>query len=53
MTPANVQLMDLENYDMMDVEIPTDEDIAGALEAGKEVEYWIIMDRIKIQRVKK
>ena len=52
MTPANVQLMDLENYDMMDVEIPTDEDIAGALEAGKEVEYWIIMDRIKIQRVK-
>ena len=52
MTPANVQLMDLENYDMMDVAIPTDEDIAGALEAGKEVEYWIIMDRIKIQRVK-
>jgi translation initiation factor 5A len=52
MAPANVQLMDLENYDMMDIEIPTDEDIAGALEAGKEVEYWIIMDRIKIQRVK-
>ena len=52
MTPANVQLMDLENYDMMDVEMPTDEDIAGALAAGKEVEYWVIMDRIKIQRVK-
>ena len=52
MSPANVQLMDLENYDMMDVEMPTDEDIAGAIGAGKEVEYWIIMDRIKIQRVK-
>ncbi len=52
MTPASVQLMDLENYDMMDVEMPADEDIAGALAAGKEVEYWIIMDRIKIQRVK-
>ena len=52
MTPANVQLMDLENYDMMDVEMPTDEDVARALAAGKEVEYWVIMDRIKIQRVK-
>ena len=52
MTPSSVQLMDLENYDMMDVEIPKDEEVASALESGKEVEYWIIMDRIKIQRVK-
>ncbi len=52
MTPASVQLMDLENYDMMDVELPADEDIASTLAAGKEVEYWVIMDRIKIQRVK-
>ena len=51
-SPASVQLMDLENYDMMDVEMPAEEEIASALEAGKEVEYWIIMDRIKIQRVK-
>ena len=34
------------------VEMPNDDEIASALEAGKEVEYWIIMDRIKIQRVK-
>ncbi len=52
MTPASVQLMDLENYDMMDVDMPADEEVAGKLAAGKEVEYWIIMDRIKIQRVK-
>lgn len=52
MTPASVQLMDLENYDMMDVEQPNDEEVASALEAGKEVEYWIIMDRVKIVRVK-
>jgi len=51
-SPASVQLMDLESYEMMDVEMPTEEEIASALEAGKEVEYWIIMDRIKIQRVK-
>jgi translation elongation factor P/translation initiation factor 5A len=44
--------MDLETYDMMDVEIPSEEELASALEAGKEVEYWIIMDRIKIQRVR-
>jgi len=52
MGPVSVQLMDLETYDMMDVAIPTDEEIVAKLEAGKDVEYWIIMDRVKIQRVK-
>ena len=51
-SPASIQLMDLETYDMMDVEIPSEEELASALETGKEVEYWIIMDRVKIQRVK-
>ncbi len=51
-TPASIQVMDLDTYEMMDVEIPNDEEIASALESGKEVEYWVIMDRIKIQRVK-
>jgi translation initiation factor 5A len=51
-SPASIQLMDLETYEMMDVEIPVEEKIVSALDAGKEVEYWIIMDRIKIQRVK-
>ena len=52
MGPVSVQLMDLETYDMMDVAIPSDEEIVAKLEAGKDVEYWIIMDRVKIQRVK-
>lgn len=52
MGPVSVQLMDLETYDMMDIDIPTDEEITSKLEAGKDVEYWIIMDRVKIQRVK-
>jgi len=52
MGPVSVQLMDLETYDMMDIAIPTDEEITSKLEAGKDVEYWIIMGRIKIQRVK-
>ncbi len=52
MGPTSIQLMDLETYDMMDIAIPKDEEIASKLGAGKDVEYWIIMGRVKIQRVK-
>jgi translation initiation factor 5A len=51
-TPNSVQIMDLENYETMDMELPNDEEIVSKLEAGKDVEYWNIMDRFKIQRVK-
>jgi translation initiation factor 5A len=51
-TPRTVQLMDLETYDVFDITIPEDDDIASKLEAGKEVEYWNIMGKYKIQRVK-
>ena len=50
--PGSVQIMDLETYEMMDVAMPADEEVASKLEAGKNVEYWIIMERVKIQRVK-
>ncbi len=52
MGPTSVQLMDLESYEVFDVAKPADEEIASKLEAGKEVEYWKIMGRYKIQRVK-
>ncbi len=52
MTPASIQLMDLESYDVFDVAMPDDEEIRGKLEAGREVEYWHIMGQYKIQRVK-
>ena len=51
-SPSSVQLMDLESYDVFDVTKPQDEKIASKLEAGREVEYWNIMGRYKIQRVK-
>ncbi len=51
-SPASIQLMDLENYEVFDVAMPQDEGIASKLEAGKEVEYWNIMGRYKVQRVK-
>jgi translation initiation factor 5A len=52
MGPSSFQLMDMETYDIRDVALPTDEEIKAKLAAGKEVEYWIIMDRVKIHRVK-
>ena len=52
MNPNGLQLMDLESYEVFDVSTPDDDEIAAKLEAGKEVEYWKIMDRYKIQRVK-
>jgi len=50
--PATMQLMDLETYEIFDVAKPQEEEIASRLGSGKEVEYWKIMGRYKIQRVK-
>ena len=52
MGPVTIQLMDLETYEVFDVSKPEEEEIASRLEAGREVEYWKIMGRYKIQRVK-
>jgi len=51
-SPASIQLMDLETYEVFDIALPEDEEIRSRLEAGKDVEYWNIMGRYKIQRVK-
>ncbi len=51
-TPSGIQLMDLETYETTEIAMPTDEEIAGKIAAGKEVEYWVIMGRYKINRVK-
>lgn len=49
---TSVQLMDLESYEVFEVNLPREEEIRSRLEAGKEVEYWNIMGRYRIQRVK-
>lgn len=49
---TSVQLMDLESYEIFEVTMPKEEEIRSKLEAGKEVEYWNIMGRYRIQRVK-
>lgn len=50
--PSSVQLMDLGSYEVFDVALPEEEDVKSRLGSGKEVEYWDIMGRLKIQRVK-
>jgi translation initiation factor 5A len=51
-TPSGIQLMDLETYETIEMSMPTDGDVASKIAAGKEVEYWVIMSRYKINRVK-
>lgn len=52
MTEKTVQLMDLENYEIFFASIPNVEEIKSKLSPGLEVEFWRILDRIKIIRVK-
>jgi translation initiation factor 5A len=50
--PTNVQLMDLETFETFDVPAPTDEEIKSKMNSGAEVEYWRVMGKTKIMRVK-
>ena len=52
MADNNVQLMDLETFEVFFAPMPTDEVVKSKLAAGMEVEYWKVMDRIMIMRVK-
>ena len=52
MTEKSVQLMDLENYEIFFTEMPNVEEIKSKLSPGLEVEFWRILDRIKIMRLK-
>ena len=52
LNPTGVQIMDLETYDYIDAPFPDDESLKAKLEVGSEIEYWKILGRIKITRVK-
>ncbi len=48
-----LQIMDMETYDTFEVEKPTDdEQLLEKLQPGVTVEYWLIMGRPKIMRVR-
>lgn len=48
----SLQLMDLETYDTFEVEKPEDPQLSDKLQPGVQVEYWLIMGRPKIIRVR-
>lgn len=50
--PTAVQVMDLENYEMLETPIPEEEDLKSKLASGVEVEYWRILGKTKIMRTK-
>ncbi len=52
LTGNSVTVMDLETYQSFDLPIPEEEELKEKLAAGVQVEYWDIVGRKKITRVK-
>ena len=51
MTGDIIQIMDSETFETIDVTL-IDDEVKGKLENGQNVEYWKVMDKTKIMRVK-
>ena len=51
MVGSNIQVMDSETFETLDVDM-IDEEVEGKLQQGNDIEYWKVMDRTKIMRVK-
>jgi len=51
-TPSSLQIMDLETYEYLDAPFPEEEDLKAKLTSGVEIEYWRILGKIKIVRIK-
>jgi len=51
-SPNGVQIMDLETFEYLDAPFPDEEDLKSKIVAGAEIEYWKIMGKVKITRVK-
>ena len=48
---SNIQVMDSETFETIDIDM-IDDEVDGKLEQGKDIEYWKVMDRTKILRIK-
>ena len=51
MTEAGSQVMDSETFETIDVTL-IDDEIKDRIQQGQDVEYWKVMDRTKIMRIK-
>ena len=50
-TGSNIQVMDSETFETIDVDM-VEEELEGKLQQGNDIEYWNVMGRTKIMRVK-
>jgi len=48
---SKIQVMDSESFETIDVEM-IEEELEGKLQQGNDIEYWNVMGRTKIMRVK-
>ncbi len=48
----SMQLMDLETYDVFWSDMPSESETRSKMEPGVEVEYWVVLGKKKIMRVK-
>jgi translation initiation factor 5A len=48
---SKIQVMDSETFETIDVDM-IDEELEGTLVQGKDIEYWNVMGRTKIMRIK-
>ncbi|MBN4046149.1 translation initiation factor IF-5A [Nitrosarchaeum koreense] len=46
-----IQIMDSESFETIDVSL-VDDEVKGKLTNGDNVEYWVVMDKTKIMRIK-
>ena len=51
MTDSQIQVMDSETFETIDIEL-IDDEVKGKLEQGQDIEYWNVMGRTKIMRIK-
>jgi translation initiation factor 5A len=49
---SEIQIMDLESYEVFDSKMPEEEEIRVKLASGIEVEYWKVLGRVKVVRIK-
>ncbi len=50
--PNALQIMDMESYEIFEAPIPDDENVKRRIAEGVEVEYWNILGKTQVMRVK-
>ena len=53
MNPNGAQLMDLETFEVFDSSLPDEENLRTKMGEGVDVEFWRVLGKNKITRIKK